>query len=622
MVAPDAAGADYSDELVQRLRRSHLADSPQWRALVHYLPDRLGGGWTSLVVSPDFFLARTGKSDPEAEAEASLRAFLTPARRTRPDSHPRCRFPARFRWLVTTLQVDTRRVPEQQCPGYSTWQRKLDPGRASLVFASAYLDNPASLFGHTLLRIDPAHPAVADPMLSYAASFAAATGGDTLGVRYALKGLFGGYRGVFNWAPYYEIVREYGDFQHRDLWEYELSFTGPEVERLLQHAWELRAASFDYYFLDQNCAYQLLALLDVARPGLRLSDHPGAWTIPADTLREIVQRAGLVVRVTYREAPSRVLQRRYRALDAPLRDLALGLASGEVEPSAAALAALGPSDRAKVLDVAADDVIDRKSKPRRTDQDLDGRLHRILLARNGLGAAPFESGSPNVQTRPDQGHGSVRLGLGYALENGQNFLRLDWRPAYHDLLDPQGGYPVGAQLQFFNTVLRVRPDVPEVQLDRLDVVDIVSLSPWATPLYPVSWRIGAGAERVRLPGRIDPLTGFVRAGAGLATEPGPGTLAFAFLDTMARFADALPSFAALRLGGSAGIYHDISDRWRVALSAEAGHDFLTDASTSYALRVSQRITLDRDSSLRLDLSNARQYGASGYAVSLQWYWYR
>ena len=89
------------------------------------------------------------------------------------------------------------------------------------------------------------------------------------GVNYAFKGLFGGYQGRFSIAPYYVAVKTYGDIENRDIWEYGLNLTQEETSQMLRHVWEMRSAWFDYYFLDENCSYHLLSLLETARPGLR-----------------------------------------------------------------------------------------------------------------------------------------------------------------------------------------------------------------------------------------------------------------------------------------------------------------------------------------------------------------
>ena len=51
---------------VERARELRLAEASQWRALLHYRSDSIGGGATSLADDPDFFRSERGKTDPEA----------------------------------------------------------------------------------------------------------------------------------------------------------------------------------------------------------------------------------------------------------------------------------------------------------------------------------------------------------------------------------------------------------------------------------------------------------------------------------------------------------------------------------------------------------------------------
>ncbi len=115
------------------------------------------------------------------------------------------------------------------------------------------------MFGHTLLRVDSKTRDEQTRLLDFTINYAASTHQER-GISFALKGLFGGYQGSFSVAPYYAQVKKYGDLENRDIWEYRLARLTKKVLRMLMHAWELKSAHFDYYFLDENCSYQLLSL--------------------------------------------------------------------------------------------------------------------------------------------------------------------------------------------------------------------------------------------------------------------------------------------------------------------------------------------------------------------------
>jgi hypothetical protein len=119
---------------------------PAWRKLLHYK------GGRSRADTPAFFLSPRGRDDPAAELEATRAAMADPARRHPPTrQHPQCAFPARHRFLRERTGFAAPRVA---CPDFEEWRDRLGARTVSLIFTSAYAENPASMFGHTLLRLD------------------------------------------------------------------------------------------------------------------------------------------------------------------------------------------------------------------------------------------------------------------------------------------------------------------------------------------------------------------------------------------------------------------------------------------------------------------------------------
>ena len=149
-----AARADYLNELLDRAEQMNLAERREWHILLHYRPALDGERVISDADDARFFLAPTGKNDPQAELAATLRAFFTPEPVGADPQPAQCAFIARYRWLKAELGFDARRLPPQTCVRFQHWFRELNAEAATLIFASAYLNNPASLFGHILLRLD------------------------------------------------------------------------------------------------------------------------------------------------------------------------------------------------------------------------------------------------------------------------------------------------------------------------------------------------------------------------------------------------------------------------------------------------------------------------------------
>jgi len=174
--------------------------------------------------------------------------------------------------------------PALDCAELKTWQQVINPKGVTLVFPTAFMNSPSSMFGHTLLRIDAKDQTRSKELIAFAVNFAAEPDDSDNAAMYALKGLVGSYPGKFSLMPYYKKVREYNDLESRDIWEYKLNLTEQQVERVLLHLWELQRATFDYFFIDENCSYQLLGLLQLAKDDLNLTSQFNMQAIPSDTV--------------------------------------------------------------------------------------------------------------------------------------------------------------------------------------------------------------------------------------------------------------------------------------------------------------------------------------------------
>ncbi|TMA26980.1 MAG: DUF4105 domain-containing protein, partial [Deltaproteobacteria bacterium] len=240
LAAAGARADTYLQELQASAREQRLAEAAGWLKLLHY-ERGLFGGWHS-EAEAKFFLSPRGLSDPATELEATLAGFFSGA-------DVQCRFPARMAWLNGRLHFDFARLPLASCPKFEEFYAKIAARSVTLVFSSYFLNSPASAFGHTLLRLDKGDESVAGKhfeLLDYGVNYTATidTGNAFI---YAVKGLFGLFPGQFSAIPYFYKVREYNDFESRDLWEYDLSLTPEQVALVVAHIWELGSTQFPYY---------------------------------------------------------------------------------------------------------------------------------------------------------------------------------------------------------------------------------------------------------------------------------------------------------------------------------------------------------------------------------------
>ncbi|MEK7269088.1 MAG: DUF4105 domain-containing protein, partial [Nitrospirota bacterium] len=452
MVAGETTDQAYLADLVRRAGEAKLSDARDWHLLLHYRKN-LWGGYTSEADDPGFFLASNGKTHPRAELEATLAQFFSNELVGRSRQPAQCAFVARYQWLRDKLSFDDRRLPPQRCDRFTACLATLDPQSVTLIFPAAFMNNPASMFGHTLLRIDQTGQTEQTRILAYTINYAADVPPDA-GAAYAVLGIAGGYKGYFSTIPYYLKVQEYRDIENRDIWEYRLNLTEGQIRRMLMHAWELGNASFDYYFFKENCAYHILSLLEFAKPELHLTDRFLFWTVPADTVRLIAQQPDLVGEIAYR--PSRNTQiRRKRAtlseeeqhwMDRITQDPSL-IRSDEFR-------SLSSERQAFVLDLTSDFLRYRSVTDEAHAASYKEKNRAVLTDRSALRVTLEEMRITPFAAAPEQGHKTSRAGLGAGWRNDELFEELTVRAGYHDLLDPEIGYTPDAQIELLALSLR------------------------------------------------------------------------------------------------------------------------------------------------------------------------
>jgi hypothetical protein len=626
--AADDAGA-LAERLIASADARGLADSRLWHTLLHYERGFVGSKVESLADGARFFFAPDGRTNPRAELAATIRAFADSSARTVDGEIPRCAFPARFRFLAEQLDLDPATMPAASCETYDRWIAGMRPSGATLVFPEAYLNNPASMFGHTLLRIDAEGETAGRDMLAYAVNFAAETGTDG-GASFAVKGISGFYPGYFTVLPYYEKLEQYGDWENRDIWEYRLNLTREETLRMLEHVWELRAVSFPYYFFDDNCSYHLLAVLEVARPSLRLTGDFPLWVIPVDTVRTVAEKQGLVADVHWRPSPATRLRHSATLATQQERALARAVSAGELAPDAPELDALAPDRRGFVLTLAYDDL-----RYRYLDGDVSEEASRplslaILRSISRAGPADADSPSPGNEpqtpgARPEEGHPSTRLSIAGGVRNDDGFVELRLRPVFHGLTDPVGGYPPGAEIVIMESALRWVPERDSVRVEEVRVVDITSITPRDDFLTPVSWRFGAGLRTRLLPddGDLDPENvGRLDGGAGMAWQPHPGVLVFGFGESTLEVGGALEHDVAFAPGASAGVLAGRAEnRLRSKLSAHAAWYVLGDTTDVYRVAMIHDWKLSPHFAVELETAWEHGYGEDWLDAKLALKWF-
>lgn len=563
-----------SAKLIKKARVEKLHMSRAWHLLLQYQP-RFFGGFESPAKSPKFFLSTDGARDPEAELLTTIEELSKSTRKVRSrdekfEDPVACVFPARKLWLEKTLGV---KFPSPACERFDRFVEILQPQSLTYVFSSYYLNNPASAFGHTFLRINKA-PSAKDgeryELSDYGVGYAAMKVSDNPFV-YSFLGVSGLMPGSFDINPYYYKVREYNDFESRDLWEYDLNFSPEEVAMAVAYIWELLDASFNYHYFKENCSYRILSILEVARPSLHLTDVLKAHVMPADTVQTLYEQKDLVTRIHFRPSVRSTFENRYRRLDSAEKQALRRFAKNEsLELLTSDLSVDG---QRKALDAAIDYLDYRYPKEILRKEAKYDFKKQILIKRAETGglSSPLNP-EPPWSEAPHSAQGSRRLGFGYRDFSGEKSYLLDFKLALHDLLDPKLGYPPTAQITMGHFGVLWTPESKtdgrgKFDLDHATLYEVISLAPVDAFTSGSSWRLKFAYNRGVENDCVD-VCGWTELSGGT----GPTMTLWSHLDlTMWLRMAALtsPKFIdeKLRVGAGPGI----SVRWnygRVALMAE------------------------------------------------------
>lgn len=414
---------------------------------------------------------------------------------------------------------------------------------------------------------------------------------------YAIRGLAGGFPGKFRLLPYHIKLREYGQIENRDTWEYELALDKSQVDLILRHTYEMLISHYDYFFFSENCSYHLLSLIEVAFPTTPITPDFGLWTIPVDTIRALRKR-GLADEGRFTPSSIRNLRARQCEIPESDRQLALNALDNGLPGIDDSLASLSAPRQAGVLDLLSDYERYTRLKTDPSAQGGTDRERAILSRRSKLGVRSVEPEVAAPASAPDAGHGTSRISLNYtSTSNDANTVELQFRPAYHDFRDPSAAFDDKAAIEL--GVIGIGQDLSADRafLRRFTLVSIESIEPRGAFFKPISWHTNVDWERADADAR-HVFTFNVGAGAAFqSSEQAPVVFVFGESDIVD--APALDQRNQLRLGLSAGAHWEPSPGFRLGvetdLRQQIGGDYyeaLAEIWTGIALHEQLSLNLD------------------------------
>lgn len=596
--SPAPSRADVLSEAQTR----NLWNSPGWLTLGHY--KRGLWGLRSQVDEKSFFLASNGKGNPRAELEATIELFSNPPQDPAKDF--RCQFPARYQWLKKELGPAGEALQMPTCSALDDWLGRLNSHSVSMIFASAYLNSPASMYGHTFLRLDPKTEGQETlSLLSYSINFAAEANTKN-GLVFAYKGLMGGYPGKFATVPYYMKIQQYNNLESRDLWEYRLNLSPEEIRTMLLHLWELGGVYFDYYFLTENCSYQLLPLLEAARPDLKLSSRFHFKAIPMDTVRVMRDVPGLLGPGLLRPSAVRKLMEARSRLSREELEIVEAIGADPEGTLPRRLDEAAPDRKGAVISTAYQYFRFRHHYSRYQDDKTDAEERKLLLAMSGAEIPVDPEIRPGPENEsPELAHGSGRAAFLAGVRNGDAVGEIDLRGALHDLLDPLRGYVPDSRLEMFRLVTRYSSSNEKVFVRRFGFVDILSLYPLDRWSKKPSWGffMGLDSRSDRLDQSWDTLYARLKPSGGVSATldvAGRKTVFYLLGETDVGAAPGIVFQKGYRVGagGIGGIAVELLPSLKIWSECDYKNYFFGEEASLFRFRTEAAVTLRESLQLR------------------------
>lgn len=599
-----------SSEKLSRLEQ--LQNDKTWQLLLHYKPTN-SGGLESQVNSPDFFLSSDGKYSPLAELRATVEGFQQKYNKKELKPHPQCRFPARLLWLTKVAPTMVANLPNVECPNYRDWQQPENTESISLIFASGFLGNPASFYGHLLLKLNDKNQTSKTELLDTSVNFGATTPDDENPVVYIVKGLLGGYQATYSHQHFYRHNHSYGETELRDLWEYKLDIPNEIKSLIVAHLWELIGKNFTYYFIDENCAYFFSELLALAL-GEPLLPQAKPWAMPIDVFRAAVNKSldgrPFIKEISYLPSRQTRFKEKYQQLDVRAKRVVHAWVDEQQVPRE--YDELDDEQQVGVLDTLFDYLESRLiSAP--SNAELKSLKRKVLLARFKLPAQKldwtFEKPLP-----PHKGQAPSLLGIdnfyNEQLGWGQS---LRFRLAYFDHLSNETSRLEDSSLTMFDT--RVSVHDGEVWLRELTLLGLESLNVSETGLKGdggYAWSLFSGFKTNHL-SCSSCLVPYVKGGLGKATRFYQATLfGFTELNWQENIFDQGNLQASIRTG----LISDITDWWRLQLTTQ--YEVSLDANHSqFGYKLESRFTQGIDWDIRLKIERDQELQ---YTLSYGLYW--
>lgn len=426
----------------------------QWENLLHYSNNE------NQVISDEFFLSESSNRTPKEELESTIKLL-----NSKDGNIIACNFPARYNYLKSNnYQISNYDL--SKCSNLNSFISDFSKDKLSLVFTSEYVNSPASAFGHTMLLF---HNQNQDLDIGDAIHFAAETPNSDNFFTFAYKGSIGDYNGYFLRESFYKKMYEYNTLEQRYMYIYTLDFTKDEILQIIYHLYELRKATFKYYFLDGNCATQTTDLLNIINNNKR---EDKIYYLPIDTIKEYQKR--IVSKFKYIPLVNKL-------------NLLLEKMTQKEKELFNKIIKTNEDIKEEYPDIIKEAMVSYSTfyfrRFHRVYKNYDSAMEQAYIKQSIVD----KTGEPLQRTQPSN------LGIGLFNQNNQDYFQFHYRPLFIGLHDIQTNSLQESEVNIFTFDFIMNNKTSK--LNKLDLLNIKSYPQQLNFYQPISWSIYSGLHR-------------------------------------------------------------------------------------------------------------------------------
>lgn len=451
-------------------------DTDEWAALFH-----IKNNQQSDISDPNFYLSED--KTLASEYNAALLAL------NQEDANVTlCRYPARYRYLDKKLNLN---LSFNHCENFMQFLNESRGTSASISFASAYLESPMSYFGHTFITIHKMNNRFFSQTISFAAEVPAKINFFEL----AAKGIGGGFSGKFVAAPYFKLFEGYNMVEQRGISEYQLNLSEDEIENMLWHVYELYDISVDYKFLTNNCAFEALWLLEVARPSLNIVDRFDGIVLPYETISTL-EEIGAIKSIQTQPSSIETIFQTYATLESEEKDFFRYLQSSD--------------DKNRTLESSSLSLMTKDKIGYLINGYYDLLFKRYRIGKSDFDevkAIPYTPHSELIQGEPSRRGGS-KIELGYMKNHDEDWFIAALKPYSMNRLEDRFSILGDSTLEIMN--IEFAKNSNKERIESVSIFNLESHTKRFDFYKPLSWKLQIGSDRLI----DDELDSVIRFGMG------------------------------------------------------------------------------------------------------------